>query len=118
MKRYAFGAAALMLLVAGGVGYAAIPSSESAVISGCYERNTGLLRVIDAQAGKTCTKWEVPISWSQNGTERRSGVAGARRPAGREGRFRERPARRATAGRGQGVPGVQGERGLAQRRAG
>jgi hypothetical protein len=47
-----------------GIGYAAIPGAD-AVINGCYEKRTGLLRVIDAEAGKKCTLWETPIRWSQ-----------------------------------------------------
>jgi uncharacterized protein YjbI with pentapeptide repeats len=47
-----------------GFAYAAIPGAD-AVINGCYEKRTGLLRVIDAEAGKKCTQWETPISWSQ-----------------------------------------------------
>jgi uncharacterized protein YjbI with pentapeptide repeats len=60
-----------LLLVAGaivafgaGISYAAIPGTD-AVINGCYEKRTGLLRVIDAEAGKKCTQWETPITWSQ-----------------------------------------------------
>jgi uncharacterized protein YjbI with pentapeptide repeats len=47
-----------------GLAYAAIPGTD-AVINGCYEKRTGLLRVIDAEAGKKCTQWETPITWSQ-----------------------------------------------------
>jgi hypothetical protein len=60
-----------LLLIAGamvafgaGISYAAIPGTD-AVISGCYEKRTGLLRVIDVEAGKKCTQWETPITWSQ-----------------------------------------------------
>jgi len=47
-----------------GLAYAAIPGAD-AMINGCYEKRTGLLRVIDAEAGKKCTQWETPISWSR-----------------------------------------------------
>jgi hypothetical protein len=60
-----------LLLIAGavvalgaGFAYAAIPGAQG-VINGCYEKRTGLLRVIDAEAGKKCTYWETPITWSQ-----------------------------------------------------
>lgn len=107
MKRYALGAAVLGLLAAGGIGWAAIPGSgESAVISGCYEKTTGVLRVIDAQAGKTCTRWETAISWSQKGPKGDAGpqgtpgAAGAAGPAGPKGEPGP-----------QGVPGLAGPAG-------
>jgi uncharacterized protein YjbI with pentapeptide repeats len=62
-----------LLLVAGaivafgaGLAYAAIPGTN-AVINGCYEKRTGLLRVIDTEppASKKCTQWETPITWTQ-----------------------------------------------------
>jgi hypothetical protein len=54
--------------IAAGVSYAAIPNSQTGTINGCFEKRTGFLRVIDAQAGKTCfTQYETPISWSQQG---------------------------------------------------
>jgi polyhydroxyalkanoate synthesis regulator phasin len=56
------GAVVTMLFV-GGVASATIPAGG--LINGCYEKRTGLLRVIDAEAGKTCiTKYETPISWN------------------------------------------------------
>jgi hypothetical protein len=55
--------AVVAMLFAGGVASATIPAAG--VINGCYEKRTGLLRVIDAEAGKTCiTKYETPISWN------------------------------------------------------
>jgi hypothetical protein len=49
-----------------GFAYAAIPGSNG-VINACYEKRTGLLRVIDAEAGKRCLSFESPISWNQQG---------------------------------------------------
>ena len=66
--------------VSAGVGYAAIPGSNG-VINGCFEKRTGLLRVSDAEAGKSCLSLETPISWSQQGAERRSRAARAARRA-------------------------------------
>ena len=60
-------AAAAALAAGAGVGYAAIPDSQTAVISGCYEKKTGILRVLDAQGGKSCGFWETPITWNQRG---------------------------------------------------
>ena len=111
MKRFASGAAALTVLVAGGIGWAAIPSNgETAVISGCYEKNTGVLRVIDAQAGKSCTKWELPISWSQKGPKGEQGPTGLQGAAGPAGTAGE------TGAKGDpgapGSPGAAGAQGL------
>jgi hypothetical protein len=92
-------AATAALAVAAGAGYAAIPSSNGTV-NGCYERRTGLLRVIDKEAGKNCLAFENPIGWSVQGPPGAAGAAGtagatgATGPAGPQGE--------------QGVPGVAG----------
>lgn len=86
-----------ILAVAGGVAYATIPNSTTAVISGCYGKTTGLLRVIDAQAGKKCTILEVPISWNQKGEPGDDGLPGADGEDGTDG--------------AQGPPGPQGPAG-------
>ena len=112
MKRYVFGAAALLVLVAGGIGWAAIPNSQSAVISGCYEKNTGLLRVIDAQAGKTCTSWELPISWNQAGPKGDRGAQGIAGPQGAKGEKGDKGDRGDTGQAGaKGDPGPEGPKG-------
>jgi hypothetical protein len=56
--------AGAFVVLSAGFAYAAIPGTDAA-INGCYEKYTGLLRVIDAEAGKKCTRFETPISWSQ-----------------------------------------------------
>ena len=71
-------AAAVTVAVTTGVGYAAIPSSNGAV-NGCYEKVTGILRVIDTDTGKTCKSFEKPITWGIQGP---SGPAGATGPKG------------------------------------
>jgi hypothetical protein len=58
--------AALFVIVAGGIAYAAIPSADG-TISGCYRTIDGTLRVIDAEAGQTCRSGEKPLTWSQTG---------------------------------------------------
>lgn len=68
-------------LAAGGVAYATIPGSNG-TINGCYEKRTGALRVIDADAGAKCTSFETPISWNQQGQKGPTGPAG---PAGADG---------------------------------
>ncbi len=42
---------------------AAIPSGNG-TISACYDKNKGDLSVIDAEAGKTCSNKQNPLSWS------------------------------------------------------
>ena len=46
-------AVAAFAATAGGVAYATIPGSNG-TINGCYEKRTGILRVIDAGAGAKC----------------------------------------------------------------
>jgi hypothetical protein len=84
--------AAALLVGATGIALATIPSS-SGVINGCYEKRLGILRVIDADAGKTCTKYENPISWNQQGPKGEPGPAG---PAGADGIGRASIQRRQT----------------------
>ncbi len=56
--------------------YAAIPSTSTGLITGCLNKDTAVMRVIDYQAGKRCTRKEKQVTWSQKG---------ARRPAGHTG---------------------------------
>jgi hypothetical protein len=86
-------AAAVTVAVTTGVGYAAIPSSNGAV-NGCYERITGILRVIDTDAGKRCKSFETPLAWNVQGP---SGAPGATGPKGDTGAKGE-----------QGDPGAPG----------
>ncbi len=74
-----------ILAFSGGLVYAAIPNSTTGVINGCFEKYTGLLRVIDTQAGKTCTRWETPISWNQVGPAGEPGLQGQTGPQGEPG---------------------------------
>jgi hypothetical protein len=73
----AIGLAAMGL---GGVAYATIPAGDGA-ITGCYSREDGDLRVIDAPA-KTCSKKETTLRWSQTGPQ---GPQGERGPIGPDG---------------------------------
>lgn len=77
----------------GSIAWAAIPNSAG-VISGCYEKRTGILRVIDAAAGKTCLSFESPISWNQKGPMGDGGPPG---PPGADGE--------------DGAPGAAGSQG-------
>ena len=71
-------------LVAGGTAYATIPSSNGSV-NGCYEKRTGILRVIDAEAGAKCLSIETPISWNQQGVQGNPGPAGPQGDTGPQG---------------------------------
>jgi hypothetical protein len=83
MKKTLLGAAAGALAataIAGGVAWATIPGADG-VIHGCYQKEEGILRVVD-DADPTCRPSEVAISWSQTGPQ---GVPGPQGPAGPTG---------------------------------
>ena len=68
------GAAALLAVAA--VAGAAIPDSDDGEIHGCYQKNQGQLRVIDAQAGQACRSSEKPLVWNQEGVQGETGPRG------------------------------------------
>ncbi len=70
--------------VAGGAAWAAIPG-PAGVIDGCYQKNEGELRVIDA-ATDTCRSSEIPISWSAQGVRGEKGEPGRPGAPGNDGR--------------------------------
>jgi hypothetical protein len=82
-----------LALLLGTVALAAIPGAGG-VITGCYDSKTGALRVIDVQAGKTCAKGELQLTWNQTGPQGLPGPIGTPGPAGP-----------------QGIPGVAGPKG-------
>lgn len=86
------------LATTAGVAFATIPGSDG-VINGCYEKRTGILRVIDTEAGKRCLSFETAISWNQGGTAGPQGPMGDKGPTGDKGP--------------QGEPGVAGDKGQA-----
>jgi hypothetical protein len=53
---------------------AVIPVSADEVVNGCYNRKTGLLRIVEDQYG--CRQNENPISWNQAGSPGERGPAG------------------------------------------
>lgn len=62
--------------LAGGVALAAIPDGGG-VISGCYLKVGGILRVIDTSKNEKClNSFEVPISWNQKGLRGDPGANG------------------------------------------
>lgn len=55
----------MLVLVAGGIASAAIPGGGG-TISGCYDKVSGKLRLVDADAGQQCKSGESPVSWQQS----------------------------------------------------
>jgi hypothetical protein len=76
--------AAAALVTTTGVAFATIPGSTG-VIDGCYEKRTGILRVIDTEAGKKCASFEMPISWNKKGETGDPGAQGEQGPKGDPG---------------------------------
>ena len=62
---FAAGVAATLLLGAGGMAIAAIPSSSDGSITSCVNKTSGAVRIIDAQAGRHCTTKERRVAWSK-----------------------------------------------------
>lgn len=81
--------AAALIALAVGVASAAIPDSDDGEIHGCYQKNNGQLRVIDAQAGDTCRPSELPLVWSQEGPSGPSGPSGPTGPSNGFSRFHD-----------------------------
>src|SRR2546421_8828021 len=88
MTRRRLGIALLIgvaLSVGGGIAYAAIPSGDG-TISGCAEKRTGILRVIDVEAGKQClSAFENPIAWNARGPQGLKGDKGDKGDTGAAG---------------------------------
>lgn len=59
------GAALVAVALSSTAAYSLIPSSDG-TINACYEKVTGIVRIIDAENGRNCFRWEQPISWHQN----------------------------------------------------
>lgn len=72
-------ATTLLLALAAGIAYAAIPGSNG-VINGCYQATSGTLRVIGSNptvGGGKCSAGEKPLNWSQRGPTGTRGATGA-----------------------------------------
>jgi hypothetical protein len=87
----ALAGAAVVVVFAGGVAWAAIPDA-SGVLNGCYSERDGSLRLVDS--GAECKARELAISWSQQGPKGDKGDKGDRGDQG-----------------GQGDPGLDGTNG-------
>jgi hypothetical protein len=81
-RTVAFGVlmATIGAMAAGGVAWAVIPDSGTGVVTACYNPNgraaMKVLKVVDAQAGGTCAKGWVPLSWNQQGPKGDQGDPG------------------------------------------
>lgn len=75
---------AAAVLALAGIGYAAIPGSDG-TIQTCYNTTYGQLRVIDAEAGQTCTKSEKQLAINQRGQKGDPGPVGPTGPTGPQG---------------------------------
>lgn len=85
MKRWLIGGSLLLAVAAAGGAYATIPSGG--VINGCYQKNVGMLRVIDA-ATDSCRPSEEPLTWNVQGPKGNKGDkgdTGEQGPAGPQG---------------------------------
>lgn len=73
----AIAAAALGLTASmlGGVAHADIPGAGG-VYTGCYSRSSGVLRVIDFEAGQRCRSGELTVRWNQTGPTGPTGPQG------------------------------------------
>ena len=79
------------VVLGSGVAWAAIPSRDG-VITGCYARSDGNLRIIDES--RSCRRGEARLTWNESGAQGPAGEAG---PQGEQGP--------------QGEPGPQGPAG-------
>ena len=108
------GLAAGLILGAAAVAVAAIPDSNTGVISACMKTRDGTIRIIDFQAGRRCITGETLITWNQKGVLGAQGATGAQGALGGTG---SQGAPGATGPQGplglQGAPGLQGAQGPA-----
>jgi hypothetical protein len=75
-------AIAVAVFAVGGVAYATIPNAG--VISGCYLKSGGTLRVIDATTAK-CSSKETALNWNVQGATGATGPTGPTGPDGPTG---------------------------------
>ena len=105
-KRTLVFSAALVAVAVGSIAWGAIPGGTG-VITGCYNKTTGALRVVDAEAGASCTPAERPLEWNQTGPEGPPGAAGTVVVGVRAIRTSQTPAGEvAVTGRGTGAFGL------------
>ena len=86
-KKLALGlVAAVATLALGSIAWAAIPDPRG-MITGCYDKASGALRVTDSQTGqpKACGAKELPLNWNQQGPQGLPGPQGPQGPQGPAG---------------------------------
>src|SRR5215208_5019574 len=57
-----------LLIAASGAAIADIPSRWDGIITACRDNRSGVLRVIDAEGGQTCTSKETELAWKDGFT--------------------------------------------------
>ena len=72
-----------LALLFGTVALAAIPGAGG-VITGCYDKKSGALRVIDT-AGQSCDKSQQQLAWNQTGPQGPQGLQGLKGDKGDQG---------------------------------
>ena len=74
--------AAAVAAAAGGIAWATIPAPNG-VITACYQKNNGQLRVVDGS--ESCNPSELALQWNQTGPQGVPGPQGSRGPTGPQG---------------------------------
>ncbi len=112
--RTAIGLAMAAVVIGGGIAVADSPTAAD-VITGCYDRSGGNLRVIDA--ADRCKSSETRIQWNEQGPVGAAGPSGPSGPAGQAGAQGDKGDTGDTGPAGpagtNGEPGPQGEQGVA-----
>jgi hypothetical protein len=81
-------AATIAALLTGGIGaYASIPDQTQGKISSCYDKTTGVLRVVDTPSyyDPSCNANETGLQWNQQGRQGPTGMRGVPGPQGQQG---------------------------------
>src|SRR2546426_2391862 len=109
--RYAIvGVLGILIGGTGGIFASALIPGSDGVIHGCYQRATGVLRVVGDPS--ECRGSEAAISWNQIGPQGPTGATGATGAAGATGATGATGAAGVTGGTGAtGAPGVNGQDG-------
>jgi hypothetical protein len=96
----ALAGAAVCIVLAGGVAWAAIPSVPGGVIQGCYDSG-GNVKVVEALP---CPRNYTAFKWSQQGPQGLQGIQGIQGPKGDKGDTGDTGL--------QGIPGLKGDQGI------
>lgn len=101
-----------LLITITGLAWAGVPAANG-VVTGCYDGKSGALRIIDAEAGQTCSSREKQITWNQTGPVGPQGPVGRPGPTGVPGQpGLQGPQGEAGPQGPQGVPGPTGVPGI------